>query len=392
MDTVGHYARLTGLAQERFPPWLGVARSKFFDWKSRYGRANEHNALVPRDHWIEPWERAAIVRFYLEHRTDGYRRVTFMMLDLNIVAVSPATTYRALSRAGLLRRWNHAPSKKGAGFVQPLAAHEHWHTDVSYLNIHATFYYLCCALDGYSRAILHWDIRAAMTEADVQIVLQGARERFPEARPRIISDNGPQFIAAEFKQFIRLAGMTHARASPNYPQSNGKIERFHQTLKGECIRPKTPLSLEQAKRVTGQYIAYYNNVRLHSAIGFIAPTDKLLGREKQIFDERDRRLEDAREKRKRARQAARETTGEPTTLTDSVTVNIMPTTGETDAGSAGERPARDNRPKFDEKTRPGAEPTLRSPAVVVISENLPMPPKTHTQATLNPTPVLSNSG
>jgi hypothetical protein len=89
-----------------------------------------------------------------------------------------------------------------------------------------TFYYLCSVLDGYSRAIVHWEIREAMREVDVETILQRARENHPQARPRIISDNGPQFIAREFKEFIRIAGMTHVRTSPYYPQSNGKIEAW----------------------------------------------------------------------------------------------------------------------------------------------------------------------
>src|SRR5215469_11783545 len=83
------------------------------------------------------------------------------------------------------------------------------HMDVSYLNIGGTFYYLCSVLDGYSRYIVNWDIRESMTEADIEIILQGAKEKYPEARPRIISDNGPQFIAKDFKEFIRISGMTH---------------------------------------------------------------------------------------------------------------------------------------------------------------------------------------
>jgi transposase InsO family protein len=141
-----------------------------------------------------------------------------------------------------------------------------------------------------------------MTEADVEIILQRAKEKFPEARPRIISDNGPQFISKDFKEFIKLSGMTHVRTSPFYPQSNGKLERFHQTIKGECIRPKTPLSLEDARRIAGEYIEHYNNVRLHSAIGYIAPADKLAGRDEDIFKERDRKLEEARELRRKKRQ------------------------------------------------------------------------------------------
>jgi len=225
-----------------------------------------------------------------------------MMLDRDLVAVSPSSVWRVLSKAGLLEKWNKKPSKKGTGFVQPLRPHENWHVDIAYLNICGTFFYLCSLLDGCSRVIVHWEIREQMTETDVEIIIQKAKEKFPEARPRIISDNGPQFIAKDFKEFIRISGMTHVRTSPYYPQSNGKLERFHKTLKGECIRPKTPLSLDDARRIVAEYIEYYNTVRLHSAIGYIAPADKLEGRDKEIFKERDRKLEAAREQRKLKRQ------------------------------------------------------------------------------------------
>jgi len=94
----------------------------------------------------------------------------------------------------------------------------------------------------------------------------------------------------------------HKQTSPLYQQSNGKRERFHQTIKGKCIRPKTPLSLEDARRIAGEYIEHYNNVRLHSAIGYIAPADRLAGRHEEIFKERDRKLEEARELRSKKRQ------------------------------------------------------------------------------------------
>lgn len=288
----------------RFISWLSIAKSKFYTWILRYGKANEHNAPIPRDFWLEDWERQEIIKFYLDHPLEGYRRLTFMMLDQDIVAVSPSSTYRVLKKAGLLRKWNGKKSLKGTGFVQPLKPHEHWHVDVSYINLCGTFYYLCSLLDGCSRYIVHWEIREQMTEADVEIILQRAKEKFPEARPRIISDNGPQFISKDFKEFIKLSGMTHVRTSPFYPQSNGKLERFHQTIKGECIRPKTPLSLEDVRRIAGEYIEHYNDIRLHSAIGYIAPADKLAGRYEEIFKERDKKLEEARELRRKKRQEA----------------------------------------------------------------------------------------
>ena len=140
-----------------------------------------------------------------------------------------------------------------------------------------------------------------MTEGDIEIVLQRAKERFPDATSRVISDNGPQFIAKDFKEFIRISGMTHVRTSPYYPQSNGKIERWHSTLKQECIRPGVLLNLEDARRVVKKYVDHYNTIRLNSATGYIAPADKLNGKDKQIFKERDRKLESARQARKTQR-------------------------------------------------------------------------------------------
>src|SRR6266404_6137972 len=221
---MNRWADKTEIALGRLVGWAGLARSKFFDWKERYGKVNEHNVWIPRDHWLEDWERNAIIAFHQQNPLEGYRRLSFMMLDQDIVAVSPSSVWRVLGQAGLLRKWNGKPSKKGTGFEQPPQPHQHWHIDVSYINIAGTFYYLCSVLDGFSRSIVHWDLRETMTEAEIEIILERAKERYPKAKPRIISDNGPQFIAKDFKEFIRISGMTHVRTSPFYPQSNGKIE------------------------------------------------------------------------------------------------------------------------------------------------------------------------
>jgi len=287
-------------------PWIGIGASKFHDWKQRFGKVNEHNAWVPRDHWLTDDAKERIMAFARTHPLEGYRRLTFMMLDANQVACSPTSVYRVLKAAGLLAGQTPTITKKGTGFVQPLAPHEHWHVDVSYLNIAGTFYFLCSVLDGCSRSIVHWEIREKMEESDVEIIIQRAREAYPGVTPRIISDNGPQFIAKDFKEFIRIAGMTHVKTSPYYPQSNGKIERWHKTLKGDCIRVKVPLSLDDARRIVTDYVIHYNTVRLHSAIGYITPHDKLAGRDKEILAERDRKLAEARERRKQLRQAERD--------------------------------------------------------------------------------------
>jgi len=301
VDFVNGWSAKTELPLSRFIGWLGIGTSKFYSWRQRYGKVNEHNGLIPRDFWLEQWEREAIIAYHGDHPNDGYRRLAFMMLDEDIVAVSPSSVWRVLSQAGLLRRWNNGKSSKGTGFKQPLKPHEHWHIDVSHLSILGTFYYLCSVLDGCSRYIVQWDIRESMTEAHVELVLQRAHEQHAEMHPRVISDNGPQFIAKDFREFIRICGMTHVKTAPYYPQSNGKIERWHQSLKRECIRPGTPLSIDDARRIVVNYIDYYNTTRLHSAIGYIAPKDMLEGRQKEIHQTRDQKLEAARERRKAAR-------------------------------------------------------------------------------------------
>ena len=297
VDFVRERAAQTELPAARLVAWIGISASKFYDWRRRYGKVNEHNAWIPRDHWLEDWEKRAIVDFYQAHPDDGYRRVTYLMMDSDVVAASPSSVYRVLSQAGVLRRWETKPSKKGKGFAQPLAPHAHWHIDVSYLNLSGTFYYLCSLLDGYSRYIVHHEIRERMTEQDVEIIVQRALEAFPDAKPRIISDNGPQFVAKDFKAFIRIKGMDHVRTSPYYPQSNGKLERWHKSLKSECIRPKTPLNIDEARRLVSAYVDDYNQRRLHSAIGYVTPADKLAGKAPAILANRDRKLAEARERR-----------------------------------------------------------------------------------------------
>ena len=141
-----------------------------------------------------------------------------------------------------------------------------------------------------------------MTEAEIEIILEAGKEKYPEAKPRVISDDGPQFIARDFKEFIRISGMTHVRTAPDYPQSNRKLECWHKSLKSECIRPGTPLTPEDARRLIQQYVDHYNTVRLHSAIGFITPADMLAGRQAEIHAARDRKLEEARQRRQKRRQ------------------------------------------------------------------------------------------
>jgi putative transposase len=294
---VDHWSGQTGIPVKRLLRWLGLSPGKYHDWTARFGEENRHNGLQPRRFWLLDWEREAIVRFARHHRDEGYRRLAYLMLDGDVVAVSPSSVYRVLKAAGLLQRYAPKASKKGSGFEGPERPHEHWHIDISYINVAGTFYYLSAILDGFSRYIVHWEIREQMAERDIEIIVQRAKERYPQAQPRIISNNGPQFIARDFKDFIRLMGMTHVRTSPYYPQSNGKLERWHKSLKTECIRPNSPVSPEDARRLVVAYVNEYNDERLHSAIGYITPRDKLEGRAEAIFTARRQKLDAAAKRR-----------------------------------------------------------------------------------------------
>ena len=304
---VKYWHRRGEFPKKQLLKWAGLNGSKYYAWRERQGQENRHNGQIPKTHWLLQEEQEAIKAYYRAHPRNGYRRLAYMMLDEGVAAVSPSSVYRVLEAADLLKRWGNSSSNKGKGFTQPTKAHQHWHIDIAYINIAGTFYYLCSILDGYSRYIVHWEIRRQMTEEDVEIILQRAREKFPDAHPRIISDNGPQFIANDFKAFIRLCQMTHVRISPGYPQSNGKIERWHKTVKGDCIRPKTPLSLEDARRIVRDFVQHYNEVRLHSAIGYVTPKTKLAGQEKLVFARRKQKLEQARQQRRKQHFNARQT-------------------------------------------------------------------------------------
>lgn len=294
IDCVQRWSGWSGTASQEIVQMTGIAKSKYYQWSRRYGQPNGHNGHIIRDHWLLPGEKQAIIDFAIAHPMEGYRRLTYMMMDKDIAAVSPASVYRVLKPAGLLGRWAPKNSLRGKGFVQPIGPHEHWHIDISYVRTGDIHCYLCSVIDGYSRAVVDWNLSTSMKQLDVQILIQRAHESHPGARPRIISDNGSQFIAKEFKQLLKLYGMTHVRTSTYYPQSNGKIERWHASIKSEAIRRHIPISPADARRIIGQYVEHYNNARLHSAIGYVAPTDMLTGRQDQIHASRDQKLETAR--------------------------------------------------------------------------------------------------
>jgi len=300
VETVISYKALTAIPTRKLLSYAGVSAGKFYDWHRRYGIANSDNQKVPKSHWLLDWERVAIVAYYRQHEyeQEGYRRLCYRMIDEDVVYTSPASVYRVLKAEGLLQKFKLCgKSKKGHGYLQPTRPHQEWHIDISYVNVLGSFLFLVAVIDGYSRYIVAYDLRASMQESDVEIVLQCAHEKFPNECPRVISDRGGQFISKEFNAYIRNVGLTHTLISVGYPQSNGKLERFFGTAKRECIRRSSFLSIEDARKIIDRFIEYYNNKRLHSAIDYVAPMDILCGRKDEILKNRDEKLRKARELR-----------------------------------------------------------------------------------------------
>lgn len=278
---------------------LAISRSKYYEWRRHYGESRKKNEGYFRWWGIEAAQEEAIVQYRRTHEFDGYRRLCYQMLDEDVVAVSPSTVYRVLKRHNLLSRWNKPEKKsKKIGFDQPQKTHEHWHMDISYVKIQSVFYFLISVLDGYSRYIVHHELRTHMQEYDVEVVLQKALEKHPKANPRLISDNGSQFVSRDFKDFLSFKELHHVRTSVRYPQSNGKIESFHKTIKNECIRRNSFVDIEDARRVISEYVVEYNTSRLHSSLYYLTPADVLNGNMETRLKHRDRKLRQAREARK----------------------------------------------------------------------------------------------
>ena len=284
---------------------IGIRTGKYYAWNNRKGQTNKHNGPVPKENWLLDWEKEAIIEYAKSNTGEGYRRLTYLMLDEDIVAVSPSSTYRVLKAAGLLNRWNNVKrSSKGNGFDQPAAPHQHWHVDIKYVNFRGSFLFLISVIDGFSRYIVHHELRQNMQEFDVQLTIQRAIENYPGYKPRIISDNGSQFISKDFAAYLKFAGLQHIRTSIAYPQSNGKIERYHRTISEECLRKTSLVDLEDARKQVAGYIEFYNSKRLHSSLYFLTPEDYLFNRVEEKLKVREDKITKARLNRLEVRNAS----------------------------------------------------------------------------------------
>jgi len=291
---ITRFLKKTGLPLKILLMFAGIPQRTWREWQERHGVETKHNNNTPKNHHLTPEEIAAIVTYCTANPLKGHRMQCWEMVDRNIAFVSCSSVYNVIKRYNLGKKWAEAVETAKRGFDQPKAIHEQWHIDFSYIRISGAFYYFLGMLEGYSRKMLNWRLCENMAGINAEILVAQTKEMYPEAKnPRIISDNGSQFISKDFEELLTLLEFGHTLTSANHPQSNGKLERFNRTLKTEHVRRAAYLNYQDACLRMAEWIAYYNSERLHSAIWYLTPNDVFYDRTNKRLAERKEKLHTA---------------------------------------------------------------------------------------------------
>jgi transposase InsO family protein len=287
----------TGWIKREVLRLYGISSSQLNRW--RQDKSTRPCLIYPFRILDEELER--VVSFRLsdeENRSLGYRKLTWKMVDDDIVYLSESSVYRILRSFKLLGRF----FKENDGALKeyenkPLYVHHHWHTDIAYVIVSGIHYYLIFMLDGYSRYLLHWELMTDMAKISVEIFIQRTIDSYPEAEPMVIHDNGSQFISHDFKRILFENNCKDVPTRLKHPETNGKAERFVGLVRNEALRPNSPSYYSEAERVIGNFVDEYNNNRYHAGIGYLKPVDVFNGMGQIILAERQRKLKEARQKR-----------------------------------------------------------------------------------------------
>jgi putative transposase len=277
---------------------LGLAKSTWCAWKERQ-RKGELGDRKPHSVNLDallPEEEKAIVTYALEHPKEGYRRLSYMMIDDDVAYCSPSSVYNVLSERELLCRWK--PSRPfGMPIEKPTAPHQRWHTDIMYLWITGCWYFFVSVIDGFSRYLVHWELLTSMRADDVTLVVQRALEKVPGVSPEIVSDNGCQYTSRDFKMLVKHFQLHHIQIRVRHPESNGVAERLHRSVR-EGLSDKELKDLAHARAIIGRWVEHYNNERLHAGIMYLRPRDYYIGLQEMLLQERRTKLQKARIRRR----------------------------------------------------------------------------------------------
>lgn len=297
LEFVKHVRKLTAMDKKVVLGHLGLKPSTYYNWSCRQQKycLTDQKPLAKNPYRLLDWEKQAIRDYYLEHQGHGYRRISYMMLDANIVSASPSTVYRYLKSEGLLMRWA-PPFTTGPRPALPTAPNQKWHTDLMILVIGGLNYFYQGIMDAYSRNIIAWDIHTEGTAFNTSLVLQEAYDKSPgDIDPVVIADNGPEFIGKEFREVIKIHNGKDVRIRAYHPQSNGLEERFHRTLRQEGLGRYNDLI--EAKEHVGKWIEYYNTIRLHSSIDYMPPAIWHFSNPNILANQRNKKLQQAKQER-----------------------------------------------------------------------------------------------
>ena len=297
----------TGWPIRRILRRLGFPKSRYYDWKQREEEELLEDLVSGAQvspHAILPEEKEAVIGYALGHPKEGYRRLAWMMIDEDVAYVSPSSVYRILRDADLLYRWKRS-RKSGEPPPEPTEPNERWHTDLMYLRVEDTWYFLVTVLDAYSRYVVHWELLTTMTAAAVRMVVQDALEK-TGAGPEIVTDNGSQFTAKDFKELVRDFELEHIRIRTYHPESNGKLERFHRSTR-DGLGEQELRNLGQAREIIGRWVSYYNAERLHASLDYLPPAEYWEGDPETRMKERREKLERGRKRRETINRARLQT-------------------------------------------------------------------------------------
>lgn len=280
---------------------LNINRSTFYKWYKRYQEGG-YEALAnryrpPKQFWneIPPWEKKRVVETALEHPEKSPRELAWYITDTRGYYISESTAYRILKAHDLVTSPVYTVISAHDKFPEPTrGVHELWQTDFTWLKIvHWGWYYLCTILDDYSRYILSWRLCKGMGADEVMqtlddaLELAGIRDARVLDRPRLLSDNGACYVSKALSAYLEEEGIGHTRGKPYHPMTQGKIERYHRSLKNILLLENyyNPSELEEQIRF---FVEYYNNQRYHEALNNVTPAHVYFGRDREILRQRAR--------------------------------------------------------------------------------------------------------
>jgi putative transposase len=291
--------RRSPLSKTRTLQELGLPRSTYFRWQRRFRQQGEIGLVYrqpqPGTVWnrLKPQEEETLLREALRQPELSSRELACWVTDHEGFSVSESSVYRVLKRHGLIHEVEVVGFPAGKEYrVKTIRINEQWQTDASYFFVVGWgWYYLISVRDDYSRFILAWDLKGDMTAQSISEVVQQAVEwsgmgQVPvEDRTRLLSDRGPGFLARALEDYLRMLEIRHIYCSPYHPQTNGKLERFHETLQAR-LNLLVYTSPEALREAMAEFIEFYNHRRYHEGIGNVTPADVYYGRREEILKRR----------------------------------------------------------------------------------------------------------